>query len=526
MLANFISKTSRTLCAVVAGLALVLYTVHLFAPAAAVVGLLCIAAAVGAHVFTRALCDKTEKIIASALLVLYAILLGTAGALLAVEPSWDFGWVYAGALDIAQNGSLTTTLTYFLESYNNFFIAYLLSFWFKICSVFGIAPLVAGIFLNCVAIWGSVALLFVVVCKTWRIQNGVLFLIFCVGFVPLYTYVPIFYTDTLSLPFVSIAVYLWTLLRAGNKEIAVAVNGCHGRGRPDRVAPTTEPAAQNEQAEQAACTAQAAHIIWQTCQRHSDIFIALLMGINAFIGYQMKASVGILYIAMLLFALPKCNLRKLKQIALVALAAIIMSVGYSAVLSATEVIDLTEIDTYKLPYTHYLMMGIKGNGGYNPDDYALTTSIEGVEARKEMNWAEIKTRLSNYGVSGYLSFLAVKIEVMWLDGTYYAPFKLAAEPLHTNALSQIFRTDGTYYNQYYLFGVGAQLALLLLMIWGMRSPRTLVSMLALSVFGLFFFLLIWESRSRYLINFTPLFLLLAQGGLDGALLRLRAQSEE
>ena len=36
MLANFISKSSRILCAVVAGLALVLYTVHLFAPAAAV----------------------------------------------------------------------------------------------------------------------------------------------------------------------------------------------------------------------------------------------------------------------------------------------------------------------------------------------------------------------------------------------------------------------------------------------------------------------------------------------------------
>ena len=34
----------------------------------------------------------------------------------------------------------------------------------------------------------------------------------------------------------------------------------------------------------------------------------------------------------------------------------------------------------------------------------------------------------------------------------------------------------------------------------------------LAVFGLFLFLLIWETRSRYLINFVPLFALL---GIDG-----------
>lgn len=33
----------------------------------------------------------------------------------------------------------------------------------------------------------------------------------------------------------------------------------------------------------------------------------------------------------------------------------------------------------------------------------------------------------------------------------------------------------------------------------------------LSVFGIFLFLLIWETRSRYLVNFVPVFILL---GLD------------
>ena len=34
------------------------------------------------------------------------------------------------------------------------------------------------------------------------------------------------------------------------------------------------------------------------------------------------------------------------------------------------------------------------------------------------------------------------------------------------------------------------------------------------VFAIFVFLLIWETRSRYLYNFTPAFILLAVDGLD------------
>ena len=39
----------------------------------------------------------------------------------------------------------------------------------------------------------------------------------------------------------------------------------------------------------------------------------------------------------------------------------------------------------------------------------------------------------------------------------------------------------------------------------------------LAVFGLFLFLLIWETRSRYLVNFVPVFLLLGADGLRESL---------
>ena len=37
----------------------------------------------------------------------------------------------------------------------------------------------------------------------------------------------------------------------------------------------------------------------------------------------------------------------------------------------------------------------------------------------------------------------------------------------------------------------------------------------IAVFGLFLFLLIWETRSRYLVNFVPIFILLGIDGIQG-----------
>ncbi len=416
----------------------------------------------------HALCrcsDKTATRLSVLFLLVYLGLLLLAGVLLAVEPAWDFGRVYSGALDLAENGKLTTTLQYFLESNNNFFIAYILSFWFKIASLAHITPLYAGILLNCLAIWLSALALFWVVKTEWNIQRGCLFLLLVLCFIPLYTYAPIFYTDTLSLPFISFALLLWQTIKRGTPKVRLVC--------------------------------------------------LILLGANGIIGYYVKASVGIVYVAMLLLALIDWKKGTLKRIAVVALAAVCVSVGYSTLLNVTQAIDLTELDRYKLPYEHYVMMGLAGNGGYNPEDYELSISIDNLETRKETNVAQIKERLAAYGVAGYFSFLQIKIEYTWLDGTYYAPQKLSIDPLQHTILSAFFCTDGQYYSFYKTVALGAQLALLVLMLLSIRAREPLVGLLALSVFGLFLFLLIWETRSRYLLNFTPVFLLLAQSGLAG-----------
>lgn len=480
---KFMQQSSRMLCALALVLLLGLFVLRAFSVVALGIALvLLLLGYVGYGCVLRLPAATAQKAIA-ALLALYFALLLCAGVSLAVEPAWDFGRVYAGALDIAENGAVTYTLQYFLESNNNFFVAYLLCYWFKITSLFGLAPLYAGILLNCIAIWVSVAVLVWVVCRAWGVQRGLVFLALCLCCVPLYSYASIFYTDTLSMPFVSVGLWLW-----------------------------------------------------QQCQKKPSLWCLVLLGINAFVGYQLKASVGILYVAIFIFVFAHARREwwgRCKQIAVVAVVILLLSFGYRMLLSATQVIDLTELDRYKLPYTHYVMMGLAGNGGYNADDYALSIGIEDLQTRKEVNVAQIQSRLSEYGVAGYLTFLAGKLEFTWLDGTYYAPWKLEIDPLYPNhLLSQILRLDGQYFSAYQIAALGGQLALLLLMLLAVvrcATPTTaggqlpnaayaaaahrLLCLVALSVFGLFLFLLVWETRSRYLVNFIPLFLLMAQFGL-------------
>ena len=52
-------------------------------------------------------------------------------------------------------------------------------------------------------------------------------------------------------------------------------------------------------------------------------------------------------------------------------------------------VSYTHLDVYKrqgdeIPKTHWIMMGLAGNGGYNNEDYVLTFSAPDGETRKAL----------------------------------------------------------------------------------------------------------------------------------------------
>ena len=75
----------------------------------------------------RRLSDKTADRLFLALFAVFVLAAGAFAFGVRVEPAWDFGRVYHGALEITTSGSIQIDRQYFLESNNNYFLALVLA---------------------------------------------------------------------------------------------------------------------------------------------------------------------------------------------------------------------------------------------------------------------------------------------------------------------------------------------------------------------------------------------------------------
>lgn len=69
------------------------------------------------------------------------------------------------------------------------------------------------------------------------------------------------------------------------------------------------------------------------------------------------------------------------------------------------------------PSLHWIMMGLTGNGGYNPADYEFTRSFQNPALRNQALWSEIGNRISKNGLTGMLALYARKLHRCFGDGT-------------------------------------------------------------------------------------------------------------
>ena len=141
------------------------------------------------------------------------------------------------------------------------------------------------------------------------------------------------------------------------------------------------------------------------------------------------------------------------------------------------------------------MMSASGSGGYRSSDYDFTEAHIGYANKTHADLLRLLAKLRNQG-TGFITHLFRKMQFTWTDGTYMAA--------HYNRQSALF-TSGTFAT----LACISHLALLFLMVGSAiraflnpgkcsgRLFRTAVAVLAL-------FLLIWETKSRYLVLYLPL----------------------
>jgi hypothetical protein len=303
--------------------------------------------------------------------------------------------------------------------------------------------------------------------RTWLGRERALFwlLLTPVLLLPLLLYTPIYYTDTFSAVFVALAFFL----------VLKLYKGC----------------------------------------KHRNI-VALLLGLTSFFGMQAKATAMIVVIAAAIMLFLKAKYEVLPKhvvtITIMILAFVPLTLAWNHFRDGQS----SHPENAK-PITYFIAMGLTGDGGFNDEDASDSSRVlnEGGDL-KAYEMEKIKQRLADYGPVGYAGFAARKISYVWGDGEYYAQVKLARFPLDSGStVANFVYGDKKDVTAFVMNGV--HLAMLLLFLYAgwrtLKEFNPVIGILKLCLIGVFVFFLIWEARSRYLLNYLPLFTILEVGFL-------------
>lgn len=269
--------------------------------------------------------------------------------------------------------------------------------------------------------------------------------------------------------------------------------------------------------------------------------LAALIGIIAVIGYQIKPTNIIILIAIgissLIYSIKdkKVILSYIAVVLFVFSGIIFTKFIYNNNIANIELsgVRLSDNEDVEVPFTHFLMMGMQTRrieetgtevyGSYSGDDYEYTLSFETKDEKVTANIEEVKRRLKDFGVVGYIKFLDKKVNWILHDGTFFYGGEghfVNSEPIVTGRFSKLIQKyylpSGSKYNNVAYFYQGIWLVILFLMFIPVldREQREEIFILRLTIVGIILFLMLFEARSRYLINHLPIFILLSVYGFQ------------
>lgn len=403
--------------------------------------------------------NRTHIILFLAIIILQIICIYN----LKVNSSWDFDTVFGIAKNISQGKEFDE---YYLYQFrNNIGISLFFAIIYKIFHVtnyYNVSCIV-----NIFIIDLSIFLSYKLIKNKFNYEKALMFLSLCLGTTPLYTYSTIFYTDTISMVY-PVLIYCIYLKLKENKNI---------------------------------------------------YFYSVLLGVTAFLGSIIKFSVIIILIACLIDMILKNKIKFIyKKITLIILSYILSSIIFCFVINSSKIFSFNMYSKSPIPPQHWVMMGLTGDGGWSGKEFDFTYKLikDNDSNRKSVEKAinnKIIERLKNYKVNGYIKFLTYKNINTWGDGTYFAPEKLKRQPIRNTLLHDIVLGNRKYFNYFAYFSQTTHIivltGILLSIFYALKNKKQDdLDILRIVVFGLVLFFSLWEMRSRYLVNYIPIFLIL------------------
>lgn len=433
----------------------------------------------------NSLSDRTVYLVLAAVSVPMSVLLFLAGQSMWVTPFNDTGTVYYSVAEILRDGSISKEINEYTKTYwatntsnhdyflvypfNTFLVFYELCYYrflrlFTAVDLYDTSGCNAAILLNTLSIILTVIFGFLTAKKAKDNCTAFLFLTMSFPFVPYYLHVYKVYSDTLSLPYVTAALYFY-------------VKGS------------------------------------QTDNGKKAVLDFVLTGLTLSMGILLKGSVAILLVAVVIYTLlrPVTLRHTFSALLSLLLTCVIVLNVWTLYKNNCSWIDTSEADKYELPTIHCFMMAASGGGGFKLEDLQYSLSFPTYEERRQADTEEFIRRVKSHGsVSGYIDYQVKKVAQVMADGLYaqegHLQFTYKAAPW------LIDWTLGKYRNIFYcyittyitLFYI-SMLASAALGIF--RKKHTISTLFNICIFGIFLFFSFFEFKSRYLLNYVPLFML-------------------
>lgn len=393
------------------------------------------------------------------------------GYLLAVATGWDTEAVFRGAISLKEQGNLGGYSDYFHIFPHNLGATSALKVVFSVCSALGLHDYhwIATVY-NVVSINLGITFVYLICREIKSVKAAFLSLWLSSCCIPLYFYTPIFYSDTLSLPFVMMSYYIYLLILKSDTLKQQIIRAC---------------------------------------------FFAVACALGTLI----KFTVIIVAVAVLLDLLIRGKLKRYWPAIAVSTLLLYACLSCFKYYFHNHLLDKTLSEQKQVPYTHWVMMGLSGSGAYNGSDYEYTYTFSTFEARTQANLHRISERLKEYGAWGYLEFLHRKQQLNFGSGIYGVNEMIDDNPIRPNALHQVAIEGGKHFETFKHLAHGYHVFLFLIIILSAvydaaaktgSAMNKLVARLAIT--GIFIFLALWEANSRYILNFIPMFIACAALG--------------
>ena len=245
-----------------------------------------------------------------------------------------------------------------------------------------------------------------------------------------------------------------------------------------------------------------------------QVVLCAVAGLACMAGFALKGSVAILLIAFLIMVVLKTDKSTIKTTVLCCVAAVMtFAVSYKAYTRFyynSDIVDFTTRQENELPLELWLLFASHQPAEWDMDDYNYMLSLPDIETRQAEAVRMMKENYASYSPEELLQFIHDKNMLIWGEETFTGLDYLYNA--YTGSWTHNFIIPGYPYYALFRYRCNAvHLGTLLMVVLCMlaeffKKKADVYTMAKITRIGVLIFLSFWERNARYVLTFTPLIL--------------------